>query len=766
MFIIDKGELKLMVKRSRIVAFFLIVLLMASLIGTTTNPIIKKIKLGLDLQGGFEVLYDVEPVNKNQKIDRDTLVHTTQALNNRINVIGVSEPNIQIEGTDRIRVQLPGVEDQNQARETLGTTATLSFRDVNDNIMLSGTDLKEGGAQATISPKNNQPIVSVQLKDRKKFRDVTKKIVDMAPNNKLVIWLDFEEGVDSYQSAVVNGNPKMLSDPNVNEVFNTTEVTIEGNFTQEEAENLANLLNAGALPVKLTEVYSTSVGAQFGEEALNKTVEAGILGIAIIFLFMLAYYRFPGVIATITLSIYIYLILLIFDLMNGVLTLPGIAALILGVGMAVDANILTYERIKEEIKVGRSVKSAFEAGNKSSFVAILDANITTLLAGVVLFYFGTSSVKGFATMLIISILMSFLTAVYGSRLLLGLWVNSRFLKDRPGWFGIKRSQIYSLSDNKTTHDLPTRFDKFDFVKHRKKFYVLSTILILSGAIILGIFRLNTGIDFSSGTRVDINVGKTLTTEEVKSELTEIGFPTDDIVLAGTNNEIGVARYKGVFNKTEIAKLKTHFSDKYGSEPNVSTVSSTVGKELAKNAFYALLIAAIGIIIYVSFRFEYAMGLTSVLGLLHDAFFIVAFFSLTRLEVDITFIAAVLTIVGYSINDTIVTFDRIRENMAAKKRLKTEQDIADVVNQGLRQTLTRSINTVLTVIITVVALLILGSESIRNFSIALFVGLLAGTYSSIFISAQLWYDMKVRELKKNGPINTVKEKKKWSDEPQV
>ncbi|MBS4194798.1 protein translocase subunit SecDF [Lederbergia citri] len=755
-----------MVKRSRIVAFFLIIILMASLIGTTTNPILKKIKLGLDLQGGFEVLYDVKPVNKNQKIDRDTLVHTTEALNNRINVIGVSEPNIQIEGTDRIRVQLPGVEDQNQARETLGTTATLSFRDVNDNLMLSGTDLKEGGAKATISSRNNQPIVSVELKDRKKFRDVTKKIVDMAPNNQLVIWLDFEEGVDSYKDAVANGNPKMLSAPNVNEVFNTTEVTIEGHFTQKEAENLANLLNAGALPVKLKEVYSTSVGAQFGEQALNKTIQAGILGIAIIFLFMIAYYRFPGVIATITLSIYIFLILLIFDLINGVLTLPGIAALILGVGMAVDANILTYERIKEEIKVGRSIKSAFEAGNKSSFVAIFDANITTLLAGVVLFYFGTSSVKGFATMLIISILMSFFTAVFGSRLLLGLWVNSRFLKDLPGWFGIKRSEIYALSDNKTTHDLPTRFDKFDFVKHRKKFYVFSTVLILSGAIILGIFRLNLGIDFSSGTRVEINAGKTLTTEQVKSELTEIGFPTDDIVLAGAQNEIGVARYKGVFNKNEIAKFKTHFSDKYGSEPNVSTVSSTVGKELVKNAFYALLFAAIGIIIYVSFRFEYAMGLTSVLGLLHDAFFIVAFFSLTRLEVDLTFIAAVLTIVGYSINDTIVTFDRIRENMTAKKRLKTEQDIADVVNKGLRQTLTRSINTVLTVIITVVALLILGSESIRNFSIALLVGLLAGTYSSIFISAQWWYDLKVRELRKNGPINTVKEKKKWSDEPQV
>lgn len=448
------------------------------------------------------------------------------------------------------------------------------------------------------------------------------------------------------------------------------------------------------------------------------------------------------------------------------LTLPGIAALILGVGMAVDANILTYERFKEEIKVGRSLRSAFQAGNKSSFVAILDANITTILAAAVLFYFGTSSVKGFATMLIVSILMSFLTAVYGSRWLLGLWVNSRFFNDKPGWFGVKRSEIHKLSENVTTLELPTKFDRFDFVKHRKKFYAFSTVLLVSGVILLAIFRLNLGIDFSSGARVEIDAGKPLTTQEVKTELEAINLPADEVELSGANNEIGVAYFKGVLSATEIAELKTYFTDKYGTEPNVSTVSSTVGKELAKNAIYALLIAALGIVIYVSFRFEFAMGLSSVLGLVHDAFLIIAFFSLTRLEVDITFIAAVLTIIGYSINDTIVTFDRIRENLVAKKRLKTEEDIAEVVNKGLHQTLTRSINTILTVIITVVALLLLGSESIRNFSIALLVGLFAGMYSSIFISAQLWYDLKVKELRKNGPINTVKEKKKWSDEPQV
>ncbi|MCJ7839927.1 protein translocase subunit SecDF [Lederbergia sp. NSJ-179] len=755
-----------MVKRSRFVVFFLIILLLAGLGGSTTNEIIKHIKLGLDLQGGFEVLYEVEPVNADQKINKETLVHTTEALNKRINVLGVSEPSIQIEGSDRIRVQLPGIEDQSQARETLGTQAVLTFRDVNDNVMLDGSDLVEGAAKQSFKPNTNEPIVLVQMKDRKKFREVTQKIVDMAPNNVLAIWLDFEEGVDSYKEAAANKDPKLLSAPYVKQVFNDTSVSIEGNFTTQEAKDLANLLNAGALPVKLKEVYSTSVGASFGEQALEKTVNAGILGILLIFIFMIVYYRLPGIVATITLSVYIYLILLVFNLMNAVLTLPGIAALILGVGMAVDANIITYERIKEEMKVGRSLSSAFKAGNKSSFAAILDANVTTLLAAAVLFYFGNSSVKGFATMLIVSILMSFFTAVFGSRWLLGLLIDSRFFKDKPGWFAVKRSAIFKLSENKTTHDLPTRFDRFDFVKHRKKFYWFSSILIVAGIIILAVFRLNLGIDFSSGTRIEIDAGKPITKEEIGLELKELGINTQDIVLSGVEKEIGVARYKEELNHKEIADLKAHFVDKYGNEPNVSTVSSTVGKQLIKNAFYALLIAALGIIIYVSFRFEFAMGFTSVLGLAHDAFFIIAVFSLTRLEVDLTFIAAVLTIVGYSINDTIVTFDRIRENMKERRRLKTEEDIAMVVNQGLRQTLTRSVNTVLTVVVTVVALLLLGSESIRNFSFALLVGLLAGTYSSIFISAQLWYDMKVRELKKKGPITTVKEKKKWTDEPQV
>lgn len=756
-----------MVKRSRIVVFFLLVILIGSAMGATTQNILKNINLGLDLQGGFEVLYEVTPLNgeKGDKVDRETLKSTAEALERRVNVLGVSEPNIQIEGDDRIRVQLAGVKDQNKAREILSTEANLTFRDVNDRVMMDGSDLEENGAKQSFD-QQNKPSVSITLKDGDKFGEITKEIRDMAPENQLIIWLDFEEGKDSYKAERAKPDPKYLSNPNVDKILNQKNVEITGNFTIEEAQQLASLLNAGSLPVNLEETYSTSVGAKFGEQALDETIFAGIIGVLAVFVFMLIFYRLPGIVAAITLSIYVYLILLIFDWMHGVLTLPGIAALILGVGMAVDANIITYERIKEELKVGRNIKAAFEAGSKGSLSTIFDANLTTLLAAIVLFAFGTSSVKGFATMLIISILASFITAVFGARLFLGLLVNSGLFKNKPGLFGVKQSEIHDISEGVDTLDLKTKFDRFDFIKSRNKFFVGSAVLIGIGLIALLVFRLNLGIDFASGTRVEIMSDNRLTAEQVKEELKQVDLETDDIVISGENGDIGVARFKGVLSKDKISELKSHFKEAYGAEPNVGTVSPTIGKELAKNAMKAVAIASVGIIIYVTIRFEIYMALAAVIALLHDAFFIIVLFSITRLEVDITFIAAVLTIVGYSINDTIVTFDRMRENMVKKKRLKTPEDIADVVNSSLRQTLGRSVNTIMTVVITVVALLIFGSASIWNFSFALLVGLIAGTYSSIFIAAQLWYVWKVKELKKKGTIKTYKEKKVYSDEPQV
>lgn len=756
-----------MVKRNRIVAFFLIVLFLGGIIGATTTNILGNIKLGLDLQGGFEVLYEVK-AEDGQKIDDATLASTAEALNKRINALGVSEPTLQVEGDNRIRVQLAGVHDQNQAREMLSTEANLSFRDVDDNLMMDGRDLVEGGAQQTFDD-NGQPSVSLKLKSADKFREVTEQIVNMgAPNNLLVIWLDYEEGEHSFREEATKENPAYLSAPRVSQIFNQDSVSITGDFTIEEASTLANLLNAGALPVELEEVYSTSVGAQFGADALDKTVLAGIIGIAAVFIFMLAYYRFPGFIATVTLSVYIYLILLIFDWMNAVLTLPGIAAVILGVAMAVDANIITFERIKEELKVGRNLKAAYKAGTSGSLSTIVDANITTLLAAAVLFYFGTSSVQGFATTLMVSILVSFITAVFGTRLFLGLWVNSNLFNKKPRWFGVKQEEIKDIAESYDTLDLPTKFDKWDFIKPRKKFFALSGILLALGLICLVVFRLNLGIDFSSGTRIEVLSDHSLTKAEFQEQLESVGIETNDIVISGDAHNIGVARLKGedILNQNEIADLKTNFKEKYGAEPNVSTVSPTVGKELAKNAAKAVLIASIGIIIYVTIRFEMRMAIPAVIALLHDAFFIIAIFSITRFEVDLTFIAAVLTIVGYSINDTIVTFDRIRENMKKKRRIKNTEELADIVNRSLRQTFGRSLNTIISTVFAVVALLIFGSESITNFSFALLIGLIAGTYSSLFLAAQIWYVWKAKELKTKGTLITYKEKRKKTDEPQV
>lgn len=434
-----------MVKKGRIIAFFLIVAVLAAVISQTVMGITKEIKLGLDLQGGFEILYQVKPANEGDVINDETLRATVSALNQRVNVLGVSEPNIRIEGEDRIRVQLAGVTDQQTARELLATEANLTIRDVHDEVLVDGSDLRQNGASASFHPDTNDPIVSLTLEDARQMEQISREMLARPPaENLLVMWLDFEEGVDSYANEATKAEPKYLSAAVVREVIPSNTATISGNFTLQETQFLAEVLNAGSLPVQLEEMYSNSVGASLGEQAMQKTVYAGFIGIALIFAYMLLYYRFMGMIAVVTLTAYIYLVLLVFNWMNAVLTLPGIAALILGVGMAVDANIITYERVKEEIRSGKSIMSAFKAGSRRSLSTILDANITTILAAAVLFSFGTSSVQGFAVMLIVSILMSFLTAVYGSRLLLGLWVNSRVLNKKPRLFGVKEGEIHEL----------------------------------------------------------------------------------------------------------------------------------------------------------------------------------------------------------------------------------------------------------------------------------------------------------------------------------
>lgn len=748
---IIEEEIHNMVKRNRIVAFFLIIAVLAVVIGTYSMSTARNIKLGLDLQGGFEVLYKVNPIKKGDKINRNVLVSTAKALEKRVNVLGVSEPNIQVEGKDRIRVQLAGVKDQAKARDILSTEANLTIRDVNDKLLMSGADLKEGASKQTFD-EMGKPSVSITFKDASKVKDVTSKVLQMGPpNNMMVIWLDFQEGKDSFKAESAKPHPKYLSAASVNQVFTDDTLSIVGSsFTVESAKELSDLLNAGALPVHLEEMYSTSIGAKFGTDALHETVLAGVVGVAIIFLFMLFFYRLPGLIACIMLSAYIFVTLLVFDAMNAVLTLPGIAALILGVGIAVDNNIITYERIKDEIKLGKSVASAYRAGNQRSFATIFDANITTLLAATVLFIFGTSSVKGFATSLIVSILVSFLTAVFGTRLLLSLLVQSRALNNKKTWFGVKQSEILGLNHN-LAHP-PTKYDKYDFVKMGRKFVYFSIVVTIIGVIVLSIFRLNLGIDFASGTRVTFESKTAVTKNVVQDELNKLNLKAENITVATNGGKSGSISFKGVLSKDQINNLKSEFTKDFGVEPNVSTVDPVVGRELAANAMKALAIASAGIILYVSLRFQFSYAIASVIALLHDAFFIVVVFSILRLEVDITFIAAVLTIVGYSINDSIVTFDRVRENMKLKKKIRSKEELNEVVNESIRQTLGRSVKTVATVVLAVLALLLFGSHAILNFSIALLIGLVVGTYSSIFIASQIWLAIKGRQLERDKVID--------------
>jgi len=411
-----------MIKWSRIWAFLLIVAVMFSVIGYTGLGVAKGITLGLDLQGGFEILYEVKPVHEGEKLDKGTLTDTVQALNRRVNVIGVSEPDIQVEGSDRIRVKLAGVTNQEQARKLLGEPARLSFLDPNGKELLTGDDLAKNGASVQYD-ELRRPYIALKLKDADKFKQITETYL--------------------HQPISIALDEKILTSPVVQSVIPGGTASITGDYTVDEATELAGILNAGALPVEMKEIYSNSVGAALGAESLQKGIYASLIGIALIFLFMLLYYRWPGVIAIITLVVFMYLTLLVLNWMHATLTLPGIAAFILTVGMAVDANIITYERIKEELRAGKTLLSAVRAGQRRSLSTIIDANLTTIIAGIVLFYFGTSSVQGFAVTLMVGIILTLLTNVFGTRLLLAIWVRSNALR-KPWYYGVKESEISEL----------------------------------------------------------------------------------------------------------------------------------------------------------------------------------------------------------------------------------------------------------------------------------------------------------------------------------
>ena len=706
-------------------------------------PLFKSLNFGLDLQGGFEILYEVSPID-GSKMTKDKLNATYKSMLKRIDTLGVSEPEITLEGNDKIRVKLAGVTNKDEARETLSTVATLTFRDSEDNLLMSSDVLEAGGARLT-TDQNGRPAVSLAVKDKDTFYKVTNAVKDYE-NNVIVIWLDYNEMTDSYASEASmcgTSESNCISAATVTQGF-ASDVIIQGNFTEEEASNLVDLINSGSLPAKLTEISSKTVGASFGDATLTMTMYAGIAGVLAIIILLIGIYNFAGIISAVSILLYTLFVFASFWLIGGVLTLPGIAALILGIGMAVDANVLTYSRIKEELLKGRSLETAFKNGSKASFGTILDANLTTLLVAIIMFYLGESSVKGFATMLIINIIVTMVTMVFITRFLMKMFVKTKYFDNKLNLFiGVHEENIKEEKKKST----------YNYLGLSKFFATFSLVVIIASVVMFAFKGMNLGIDFQAGS--DITLATTEVSEkDLRSDLKELKL--DEVSIDITSSETDI-RVSDELKEDEINKVESYFLDKYNASVDIGVVSNVVKQDLIKNAIFSIVISLIGIILYITFRFKFSYGISSVICLVHDALMMVASVILLRVEVNSMFIAAVLAIIGYSINNTIVVFDRVRENLRKKdKENLNKEELKDVVNISIKETMARSIYTSLTTLLPVIALLVMGSREILTFNVAMIVGLIAGTYSSLLLAGWLYVFFASKKKNNNKKRKVVKE----------
>lgn len=713
-------------------------------------PLFKNLKFGLDLQGGFEILYKVESID-GSKMNSSKLTATYKTLSKRIDSLGVSEPEIILEGNDKIRVKLAGVTDPEQARTQLSTVATLSFRDTDDNLLMTSEVLKAGGAKISQDSAGN-PAVLLTVKDKDKFYEVTSKVKDYE-KNMIVIWLDYNGMTDSFAkegNLCGTSESNCLSAATVSQGF-ASDVIIQGNFTEDEVSNLVDLINSGSLPSKLSEISSKTVGASFGDDTLQKTLAAGIIGVLLIGVLLVAIYHFAGFVSTISMLLYTFLVFLVFWLVGGVLTLPGIAALVLGIGMSVDSNVITFARIKEELYKGKSLPLAFKEGVKCSFSAILDSNLTTLIVAIIMFIFGESSIKGFATMLIITVIVTMFTMVFLTRILLNLFVKTNYFNDKIKLFiGVKKEDIPNVSKNEKVKKVP--FGKVDFLKNRKIFAGVSIIIILVGAVTIGFCGLNLGIDYRAGTDITISTDKDVTKKQLTSDLKELKLKSSDITIG---DEETVIRIDDALDGEKVKEVNTYFEDKYEAKVNIGVVSNVVQRELIKNAILSVLLALVGIILYVSFRFKFSYAVSGVVALVHDVLIMIALFGIFNIEVSSMFIAALLAIIGYSINDTIVTFDRVREKLKENDEEKLSYDeFYKLCNTSIQETFARTVNTTITTLIPVITLIILGSKEILSFNLAMLIGLIAGTYSTIFIATALFLILEKKNLGKPKKVKRV------------
>lgn len=712
----------------RLIVFFVVI----ALFSLVYIPLFNDMKFGLDLKGGFEVLYQVKR-SDGKKLTSNDMNSTYDVLKRNVDSLGVSEPEIIMEGTDRIRVKLAGVSDIEGARKVLRNVANISFRDTNDKLLMDSSVLS--GAKLSYD-QEGKPAISLQVKDKETFLKATTEISRKDQGeNLMVIWYNFEKGVNSYKadgSTCGDEGSVCLSAATVSEGF-SSDVIITGSFDKEEAERLATSINAGSISTKLDEISSQNVNASYGKGVLSKTFIAGLIGMILVIIFMTILYKFSGFISGINLLLYMLLVMGVFWLIGGVLTLPGIAALVLGIGMAVDSCVVTNERIKEELEKGSSIKTAYENGNKESWSTIFDANATTFIVAIVLFIFGESSVKGFATMLIITIFATMFIMVFINRKVLKLFVNTKVFDKKPSKF-ITYKKDKSKKENKTINSMSLI----------NKFIPATLLFLVAGSVFLAVNGLNLGIDFRSGTDVTINADN-ITVEKIKKDFKELNL--DVVSIEKQENDEIYVKLNNELKENGINKVNNYFENKYNAKTEINVVTNIVKQELIKNALYSVIIAAIAIVIYISFRFKFSFAISSILALIHDVLFVIILFSLFKIEVNVIFIAAILTIVGYSINNTIVVFDRIRENLGLHKSKMNKEELKQIVNKSINDTITRSVYTTITTLIPVICLIVLGSKGILPFNIALIFGLIAGLYSSVLLAGGVWYLIESRKYKR-------------------
>lgn len=713
-------------------------------LGSVMEPTKDKIKLGLDIKGGVYVVMEAQTDLKGEELT-DLMNQTQAVIEQRVNEMGLAEPVVTVEGQKRIRVELPGAEDAEEAIEQIGRTAQLQFALADGTVVLDGSNVKDANTGTA-----DDGGYAVNLEFDSEGADLFAEATQTAYSGSVT---SATEGV-SNNAIMIILDDQIISAPVVDEPISGGVCQISGGFSQEEAQNLAALIRGGSLPVELVEVNSSVQSARIGFDALEQSVLAGAIGVVLIFIIMFVGYRIMGLAANIALMLYILIMLNVMALMGSVLTLPGIAGIILGIGMAVDANVVIFSRIREEMTEGKSIRSAVQSGFKRAMSTIIDSQVTTFIAAIILYQIGTSTVKGFAWTLMIGILASIFTAVLITHLYMAIISESKHLQKR-GLYGVK-------PDNTTTFQIKR---DLHFIKHRKIFYIV-TVAIMAVGLAFGVVRgLNYGIDFTGGTMIQVDMGKQVAVSDVEKSIEKYNLDPE-IIYSGENNQEIVIRTMEALNSDErtevLDTLKADFEITDDDVIAQELFGPSVGKELRNNAILAILLSALCMLIYIRIRFsEWKFGGAALLGVLNDVLLVVAFYAIFHVQVNNPFIAGILTVVGYSINDTIVVFDRIRENLRYSRKGGTEE----LIDRSITQTLGRSLMTSFTTLIVMVPLMILTGEAVREFTLPLMVGVLAGACSSITICSPLYYEFSNR-ARKRGPKNGAKKKEEKKKKEQA